>query len=75
MKLVFGILIFLLIISCNSKTEVAESTFWKVSDVTKNEERIAVLLDEQPKILNILVKGEVDAPFQIMANGLGERKI
>jgi hypothetical protein len=73
MKLVYFFLTIFFIFSCQE--EVAAPTFWKITDAAVTEERIAMLIDEQPNIINILVKAETDAPFQIVASGMRENKI
>jgi hypothetical protein len=73
MKLVYFFLFVFFIFSCQE--EVAEPTYWKVTNPTVTEERIAMLMDEEPNIININVKAETDAPFQIVASGNRENKI
>lgn len=73
MKPLYFFLFVLLAFSC--KKEVAELTFWKISDPSVTEERISMLIEQEPNIINILVKGETDAPFQIVASGIRENKI
>lgn len=72
MKLVYFFLTVFFILSCQAEAEAP--SFWKVNNVLETEERIAMLIDEQPNIINILVKAETDGPFQIIASGMSENK-
>lgn len=74
MKSIFILLSLFVLISCGSE-ESAEQSYWTVDDVTKSEERIAVLLEEDPGILNMYVKGQADGTFQIIANGGVDNKM
>lgn len=73
MKLLYIFLILLILGSC--KEEVVELTFWKIADPATTEERIAVMMEEEPNIINITVKAETDAPFQISAGGTTGNKL
>jgi len=74
MKLLYIFLTMLVLGSCASDAPV-ELTYWKIANPTVTEERISVLMDEEPNIVNITVKGETDAPFQIAANGTTDNKL
>ncbi|WP_235298672.1 hypothetical protein [Portibacter marinus] len=73
MKYILIFLHLVMLVGCES--EEVQQDFWEVGDVTKSEDRIALLLDQEPDILNIYVKGETDGDFQIIANGRGDNEI
>lgn len=72
MKFYPFLLLILMITAC--KSEPVEQSFWKVSDVQKSEDRIAMQMEGSPDILNIHVKGQTDGNFQIIASGAGQNK-
>lgn len=54
---------FLLFISCGSKVEPSEP--WSVSDISQREERIALLMENQPSSFQLKLRGNTDGNYKV----------
>jgi hypothetical protein len=68
-KIINSILSISLIFLINSCAEQEEIKEWTIQDLSKQEQRIALLMEEKPKGLQLKVKAEVDGNFKILLRG------